>query len=199
MDTQLGKSTVGEMLPLFIIIVVLLLFLVFCIRMIISTSKAKKQGKQAHNELQQLSSKKQAVAYGKFKHTAGLPLAENTFCELFYCPDHVEISGNGTQFNLTLDKITDISLTSSVDIHKHYVSSAAGAVGGALLFGPIGALIGGRVKEKKIRDVRTYLIFTYAKDGAPDYIAFDVSGSLQSKKFVEEFKKRPQIFQSIDL
>ena len=161
------------------------------------SSKAKKQAKQARITLM---NEKQAVAFGSFKHTAGLPVAEDVFCNLYYCADKIEIQVSGAQFNLDFEKITDISLKTSVDIQKQLVSSAAGAVGGAMLFGAVGALIGGRVKEKQIRDVRTYLIFSYYKENTVDYIAFDVSTSIpQAGKFIDEFKKRPQKTQTINL
>jgi hypothetical protein len=197
MDTPMGQSTVGEMLPLLIILGVLLLLIIFCFRMVVVTSKTRKAQKQEHKKL---VTEKRAVASGVFSHTVGLPISENTFCTLYYCPTRIEIIGNGTQFNLDFEKINDISMKTSVDIHRQYVSSAAGAVGGALLFGAVGSLIGGRVKEKQLREVHTYLIFTYSKESNVDYIAFDVTNSLkQAGKFVDEFRKRPKKVQSVTL
>ena len=43
MNTQVGQTTLGELMPLLIMIVLLLLFVVFCFRMVIITSKAKKE------------------------------------------------------------------------------------------------------------------------------------------------------------
>jgi hypothetical protein len=121
-------------------------------------------------------------------HTAGLPVAENTICQVYSYPDRIEINANGTQFNLSKDRITDIATATDVEIQKQYVSSAAGAVGGALLFGAVGALIGGRVKEKRIETVRSYLIFSYEKDGSISHIAFDATGAFfAANKFVNEY------------
>ncbi len=45
MDTPVGESTVGELMPYIIVIVILLLIAAFCIFMAIKTSKARKAGK----------------------------------------------------------------------------------------------------------------------------------------------------------
>ena len=96
---------------------------------------------------------------------------------------------NGATFNLEKSKVTDVCMKTDVEIHNQYVSSAGGAVAGALLFGPLGAMIGGRTKEKKNKVVSTYLIFTYIKDDSLTYICFDVSNYIvQSGKLVDEFK-----------
>jgi len=160
----------------------LVLFIIFCVVMVVASSKAKKKVKK------ELKSKG-ATLYIALPHTAGLPVAEHTLCQLYSYPDKIEINAKGTQFNLMKNKITDISMTSDMDIQKQYVSSAAGAVGGAMLFGAVGALIGGRVKEKKIKEVHHYLIFTYEKEGSVDYIAFDATASfIPAKKFIDEFR-----------
>lgn len=162
----------------FFVIGLLVLFAVFCIMMIVKLSKTSKKVKP-----------KNASLFVVLLHTAGLPIPERTLCQLYSYPDRIEINANGTQFTLMKSKITNVSMTTDVEIQKQYVSSAAGAVGGAMLFGAVGALIGGRVKEKKINDVRTYLIFTYEKNNSVDYIAFDATASFfPAKKFVDEFK-----------
>lgn len=51
MNTPIGKSTIGEMLPFFIVIGVLTLFIIFCVRMFVVTSKAKKEGKKKMKNL----------------------------------------------------------------------------------------------------------------------------------------------------
>ncbi|WP_313132662.1 hypothetical protein [Anaerocolumna sp.] len=184
MDTKIGQSTLREMLPGFIILAVLLLFIIFCIKMLISTSKARKEGK---SKLQTLKNKGMTYSLTA-RHTSGLPIAENTQCTICSYPDRYEISANGAQFNLSKAKVNDVSLNTDVEIQKRYVSSAGGAIGGAALFGPLGAMIGGRVKEKKDKIEHTYLIFTYTKDNTIDYIGFDTTGNYNAVKFVSEFR-----------
>ena len=71
------------------------------------------------------------------------------------------------------------------------------------MFGPLGAMIGGRVKEKKSKTINIYWIFTYTSENELKYIALDLTnGSLKDRKvfgmITEEFKKmkssQPQSF-----
>ena len=72
------------------------------------------------------------------KHMAGLPLAEGTPCHVYLCDDKVIFERNETKYNLLTEKISDIIIKTDKEIQKSYVSSIGGAVGGAVLFGPLG-------------------------------------------------------------
>ena len=54
-------------------------------------------------------------------------------------------------FKLLKEKITDVTMTNDIEIQKNNVSSIGGAVSGAILFGALGAIIGGRAKNKKVK------------------------------------------------
>lgn len=58
-------------------------------------------------------------------------------------------------------------------------------MGGAVLFETLGAMIGGRAKQKKIRTIEDYFIITYQKDGAADYISFKIHGG--TNKYTANF------------
>ena len=166
-----------------VLLVVLVGFFVLCIVMAVSTSRGKKKHMKAMKA-------KGASCFVNALHTTGLPLAENVPCQILSLQDTYKIESNGTEFNLAKDKVTDICITTDSDIQKHYVSSAGGAVGGALLFGPVGALIGGRAKEKTTKTVDKYLIFTYLKEDSIEYIAFNVNSAFkQAQRVIDEFKK----------
>ena len=81
------------------------------------------------------------------------------------------------KFNLDRERVRDVCLKTDIDIQKQYVSSSGGAIAGGLLFGPVGALIGGRTKQKKIKNVSTYLIITYTNDDEIKYVGFDATNS----------------------
>lgn len=108
-------------------------------------------------------------------HFYGLPLVEGSMCNLFLCDDKVVIEHGKTTFNLEKNKIIDVSTKTETEIKKSYTSSIGGAIGGAVLFGPIGAIIGGRTKEKKDKEEKQYLIFTYKDQGENKYISFLVN------------------------
>lgn len=108
-------------------------------------------------------------------HLNGLPIAENTLCQIYYTDNKIVIDGSGNTFNLSMDKVNAIEMKTNVEIQKQYVSSVAGGVAGAMVFGPLGALIGGRVKEKKVKDIQRYLIITYTSNDEIKYLGFDIT------------------------
>ncbi len=169
-------------------LIILSIIIIFCIVMIAKTSGAKKRAKKARINLME---SRNASLFSTFAHTNGLPIPENTFCNVLSCPEQIEIHASGSQFDLVKNKINDMCIKTNVDIQKQYTSSAGGAVAGALMFGAVGALIGGRTKQKNIRKIQSYLIVTYQKDDTVDYIAFDVTNNIASaNKFIKEFNNR---------
>lgn len=174
---------------LILLLVFFLLVAIFSIFMAIKMSKLKKRDKQEKkNRKNELNAKE----YGQFKHVIGLPLPENTLCEVYYCEDKIIVESGGSVFNLSHSKVIDLNLTTDIEIQKAYVSSAGGAVAGGLVFGPLGALVGGRTKQKKITQVTNYLILSYEKDGSPDYISFDTNNNYKALKMLNLFKQRPR-------
>ncbi|WP_457945248.1 hypothetical protein [Caproiciproducens sp. LBM24188] len=123
------------------------------------------------------------------KHFAGLPLPEGVRCVIQRNPNGFVFISGGNTFNLSNDKITDICIKTDTEIQKQYVSSIGGAVGGAVLFGPIGAMIGGRAKQKKTTTITRYLIFTYLKDSQVAYIGFEIQNPIKVQRWINEFRQ----------
>ena len=118
--------------------------------------------------------------YTAFHHVNGLPIPENVLCEVFSYPE----------IKLPKEKITDISIKTDTEIQQQLVSSAGGAIAGAMLFGSLGAIIGGRVKTKKVKTTTNYLIITYKSENELKYIGFDIQNNPSSAdKLVKEFQK----------
>ena len=133
-------------------------------------------------------------------HYKGLPVAQNTFTQIFSKPNEYEFCVNNMTFKLLKEKITDVTMTNDIEIQKNNVSSIGGAIGGAVLFGPIGAMIGGKSKEKTSNVVTSYLVFTYLDHDEVKYISFDCTNNLNAIKFVNEFNQNNQkISSSINL
>lgn len=122
-------------------------------------------------------------------HVNGLPLAENATCVIKSLSDKFLFSSGSATFDLEKNKITDMCIKTDTEIQQQYVSSMGGAVGGALLFGPVGAIIGGRAKKKTVsHKTKNYLIITYESNGEIKYIGFDVSFCIASARmFVNEY------------
>lgn len=74
------------------------------------------------------------------------------------------------------EKLTDISVKTDTEIQKQYVSSVGGAIAGGMVFGPLGAIVGGRAKQKKTAESTYYLIFTYNSNNQICYASFEIPG-----------------------
>lgn len=123
-------------------------------------------------------------------HVVGLPLIEGAKCNLTLDDEDIIISSNNNSFKVNYKKITDICTRTSEEIQKQYVSSVGGAIGGAVVFGPLGAIVGGRAKKKKIKTKEHYLIITYKKDDTLDYISFQISSSFLVEGSIAQIKHR---------
>ena len=120
--------------------------------------------------------------YTAFHHISGLPIVEDTLCEVYSFPDRLDFKAGTTEITM--------SIKTDTEIQNQAVSSVGGAVAGAMLFGAIGAVIGGRAKNKKVKTVTKYLIITYLGDTEPKFIIFDIKNNPQSAdKLVKEFQK----------
>lgn len=117
-------------------------------------------------------------------HINGLSLSENTLCQIYYCDDRIVIDSDCKTFNIPIDEVKSINLKTDVEIHEQYVSSAGGAVAGAMVFGPLGALIGGKAKKKTFTDIKKYLIITHNDK----FYGFDVTHTPKANNIVEFFK-----------
>ena len=127
------------------------------------------------------------------KHIYGLPLAEGTACTVILNENGFKFSGAGTEFNLDINKITDVAVNTDTNTQTttQYVSSTGRAIAGGLLFGAAGAAIGGRAK-KKTDTVTTYdfaLVITYVNENAVNYISFDLSSGLIGNRYVNDYRR----------
>lgn len=183
-----NTSSANSLLPTIIVVGILILIIAFCVKMIKVTSKAKKERKEKMKTLKNSG----LLQYTAFSHVNGLPIPENTFVEVFSYPDRLEFKAGTTNINLQRDKISDMCIKTDTEIQNQAVSSAGGAVAGALMFGALGAAIGGRTKTKKVKTVTSYLIITYTNNqGELSFIGFDIKNNPPAAaKLVKEFRER---------
>lgn len=182
------KEFQGELLPVAIFMIFLFAFLSYlCLRK--TKANNKMQTKSLVKTSQPLDQEKPSLQ-ATFRHVNGLPIAENLFCTILSYSDRLEFKSGTTEIKLARSKITDMCTKSDVEIQKHMVSNAGGAIAGGIMFGPLGALIGGRAKSKSTKHITNYLIITYITDQRDvAYIGFDVTDNLFSAgKFIKEFK-----------
>lgn len=134
------------------------------------------------------------------RHMTGLPINEGADTFLYRCEDKVIFERNETTYELELTKIKDITIKTDVEIQKSYVSSVGGAVGGYVLFGPLGAMIGGRAKEKKSQNIEKYLIFSYENNNNNiEYISFEVTNIPNATLFENLMDNKKRIRSTVKL
>ncbi|MGE6600709.1 hypothetical protein ACQKEY_03200 [Lysinibacillus fusiformis] len=119
----------------------------------------------------------------KVKHTAGLPIAEGAEIFVYRCTDKVIFERGQDTIELDINKVTDILIKTDVEIQKSWVSSAGGAIAGDNVFGSLGAIIGGRAKEKTSTVIEKYLIFAYEKNDGQKYISLEVTNEPNANLF----------------
>lgn len=112
----------------------------------------------------------------KLKLVGGLGnLPQGSVCKTRYNTNRIIFTANGQEFTLETTKLIDVSVMTQTDIQKQYVSSAGGAIAGALLLGPLGAIIGGSPSKKSIKSKQKYLVFSYRSNDETNYIVFDIT------------------------
>lgn len=145
--------------------------------------------KEKQKKIDKQEKRREKLKTCTMKHINGLPIAEDVKCNITLTDDKYIFSSSTMNFELDKSKITDICIKTDTEIQQQYVSSVGGAVVGGALFGPLGAMIGGRAKKKTIKhEVHNYLIITYQSDEIK-YIGFDTNLALASAHiYVEDFK-----------
>lgn len=168
----------------FIFMGISLIFIIFCIFMFVITSKNSAKGKQRIQAMRNNGMLNHAI----FPHVSGLPIAENIICELCSYPDRIEFISGSAYITLARNKITDICVKSEVEIQQQMVSNPGGAIAGAMMFGAVGAIIGGKPKTKQRKTASFYLIITYVKNqNELSCIVLNATQSFSAQKFVKEF------------
>ena len=129
-----------------------------------------------------------AVHRGELKHATGLPIAEGVNVGIVIYADRVEFThGANTQITLERSRITDVTINTETEVQTFVNSSIGGAVAGGVLFGPLGAIIGGRAKRKDITTKSHFLIFTYTKNDSFEIIAFEDDSKLALIPYTMQF------------
>ena len=183
--TAISKTNIVEAIPPSII------FIIIGLVLMLSRTKAQKE---QNKKIQTKQPKKLYVT-----HITGLPLAEGATCFLFNDANKIQIESSGVSFSLPLCNVTDVTIKTDTEIQKQYVSSVGSAVGGAVLFGPIGAIVGGRAKKKKIKTQSHYLLITYLKDDIINYVCFEVVDIYGVSKWITTLGEYKRVMKKVEL
>ena len=157
--------------------------------------KIAKEKKRKMEEQRKAAIAAKPLAYAKIvecKLFTGLPVPKNTDSEVTFGYQGLLIKTNAQTFDINYNKIIRIDVKTDEQIRTQYVSSVGGAIAGAELFGPLGALIGGSPQQVQNKTVTTYLIITYYSGNTVNYASFVVKPHDVQKapKLVAEIKHR---------
>lgn len=182
--------SLAEFWPQFLLIalcLVFIIFLLFLLFRIVHRSRKEKKARKRH--IKQLKAQGMQIM-ATMKHINGLPIPENANCDIYTFADHIEFHGGNMDMNLSRSKIVGITKTTDFEIQHQAVSSAGGAILGYAALGPLGAAIGGRVKNRTVRTATTYLIITYRDGETFKYIGFDAgTASIEALQMENEHKR----------
>lgn len=98
------------------------------------------------------------------RHERGLPLAQGSVCYITFHSNEIEVIGLRNTYHLDLSNVKDLAIKTEREIREAYVSSAGDAISGAMRFGALGAMIGGRPKKVVSTTVDYYLVIAYQTD-----------------------------------
>lgn len=135
------------------------------------------------------------------KHMDGLPVPQGAECHVVLINGVLHIWRGEQEYKVAWERVTDVLLRTDEEIRRAYVSDAGGAVAGGMLFGALGALIGGSPTERITKTETKYLIFAYeaVEDGETRFISFEVMNEWKAQRFVESFDKAERGMRSVTL
>lgn len=184
MNTATGNVTLGELIVYTIPFLLPTLVAIYSIYRLISFHKIKRM---TQNEIiQQYASSNNNILLS-LNHTLGLPIPENTLCKIYVSPERYEIKADNQSFYLSRDKVTAVDLKTEAEVQNSYLASASNYLKS---YGPLGELIINRTGNSIASVDISYLIFTYTKENAIDYIAFNTTAILEALQLVEEYNTR---------
>lgn len=175
-----------------VIIIIFVLFIGLCIGLIAKTSSDAKEQSQKIDKLK----KPELIFSTLFNHYEGLPIAKHALCHVWLYPDRIEFVNENLHASIQKDRLTDVGFSGDVQKHDQYVSSVGGAVAGAVLFGPVGAAVGGRAKKKTSTTGNVYLVFTYKSLDNKEIksISFVCAAyDKRAERFINDFKQSGQV------
>lgn len=191
---ETGQS-IGSIIFIAVFLGAWIMFIVFCFRMFVITSKARKLARK-----QVKADKADGVSrYDSIIHVGGLSAPENCKCTAVLNPEGLNVLCGGNEFFLRLEKIRNVDFQLDIDEKQYLKNSMIGGMAGAAMFGISGAIIGSSPKTKTKREVKCYAIISY-DDGRGQYHTFilrdEIANLNRCAKLVDTLK--PMIQQKVN-
>lgn len=187
-----------------VFLIIMIFLLLLCFILMFFAIKAQHNINKARRAQKKVDRQNNVRTSGYFSHFNGLPLANGVMVRCSWCNDKIVFESNGATYNLPLENLMNVCIKTDVEIQREYVSSTKKTLAGAVLFGPIGAIIASKPKVKETRNATPYLIFTYkSKDGQTiKYVALQgnqYNAAVANKMIKYFYQLPPKENVSIDL
>lgn len=140
-----------------IVLIICILFTVFCFYMVGVTSKARKITKEKQRE----DKSNGITRVGGIRCVAGLNVPDNSMADIVIDKEKLHINVAGNEFIMKLSQITNVDFQVNVDVQQYLESSVMKGIVGAATFGVAGAVIGSAPKTKERKEITGYAIITY--------------------------------------
>lgn len=133
----------------------------------------------------------------------GLPVNDNADLMFKLNPQGAKFIFHQEQktFEISIEKLTKVQWYDKTTMEKVISQSAPGMIIGAAAFGLIGAMIGGRVKTKDVKNITHFVIINYNSDGDKQIImkTNDAWGAVKISDYFKELKPEPTTPQTFTL
>lgn len=202
METQIGKATLGELMPIFIVIGILIIFIAFCIYMAIQTSRAKKAGKIQKESL--CNSNKNKKRLSMFNPTRTLnqfgtnAITVDDENQLFIFGKKEKVNSSVIVYSFSDVLKYEMKEFGAKTVTKKKKGIGRAIVGGALA-GPAGAIVGSATaKQETVTKGGTKILYICLDSDAGEKTVALTNPSLETIAFLEKCMKVSNEFNRFD-
>lgn len=133
----------------------------------------------------------------------GLPIQNNIDLMFKLKPEGATffVPSEQKTFEINISKITKVQWYDETSMEKVITQSAPGMIIGAVAFGLIGAMIGGRVKTKDVKTTTHFVVINYNSNGEKQIVmkTNDALGAMKISDYFKELKPEPNTPQTFTL
>lgn len=122
------------------------------------------------------------------KHCNGLPIGENSLCQLTVFQDVIYLNSGTMEFQIPMERVRSVDVLTQEQTEYVSTSNMGRIILSGLLFGELGMLISAEraVDDRERTITKKNLVITYEKDGEAEFI---VLNDLPCDEVVREIKK----------
>lgn len=132
------------------------------------------------------------VKMGEMPHICGLPVIKGAMCQVGINNQEFVFQKEDKLITLPLNRVIDVGVKNKEEIRSYYVSNAGTAIAGGMMFGEIGALLGGQ-PEKVTETIRSqFFIIIYHDGNSVSTLMFDALQCHNAWEIDDYYKNLPK-------